>query len=203
MFCSALTFPRRLADTRDCSFSNRQAKHQMNSLSKHEPFFFCGTTSASQEFLLFYYFALQQTTSRGFFCYFFSTTWTFFFLANQNNTLHNGHSPQIWNLHQAGKLLSCIRARIYATLDIYAATLPLQVPCSLELIFPNFSSILTFYFPHFTSTRNRFPTYTLQLLYCNFSWEVCPLRCTIPRNSLFQLVLRIEITPGMSRVPFP
>uniref|UniRef100_A0A8D8ICP3 (northern house mosquito) hypothetical protein n=1 Tax=Culex pipiens TaxID=7175 RepID=A0A8D8ICP3_CULPI len=71
MFCSALTFPRRLADTRDCSFSNRQAKHQMNSLSKHEPFFFCGTTSASQEFLLFYYFALQQTTSRGFFCYFF------------------------------------------------------------------------------------------------------------------------------------
>lgn len=69
MFCSALTFPRRLADTRDY-FSNRQAKHKMNSLSKHEPFFFCGTISASQEFLLFYYFALQQT-SRGFFCYFF------------------------------------------------------------------------------------------------------------------------------------
>lgn len=91
MFCSALTFPRRLADTRDC-FSNRQAKHKMNSLSKHEPFFFCGTISASQEFLLFYYFALQQTTSRGFFCYFFFHDVDFFLLGQPKQ-----HTPQ-WPL---------------------------------------------------------------------------------------------------------
>lgn len=201
MFCSALTFPRRLADTRDC-FSNRQAKHRMNSLSKHEPFFFCGTISASQEFLLFYYFALQQT-SRGFFCYFFFHDVDFFLLGQPKQ-----HTPQ-WPLSpNMEPSPGCRTSQLHTSTDLRNTR---HLRCNFTtssplLIFPNFSSILTFYFLHSTSTRNRFPTHTLQLLYCNFSWGVYPLRCTTSK-----LTIPARITdrnhpgnlPGTLSVTFP
>lgn len=134
----------------------------MNSLSKHEPFFFfCGPTSPK-----FLFFTLQKLRpSRGFFLLRRGPFPFSFFLGNQNNTPQWPLSPKMEPVTSSTRRT----ARIYATADIYAATSTHQVPCSVGLIFRNLDfsfDFFTFFTPLATRNRNISNTnsHTLQLL---------------------------------------
>lgn len=132
----------------------------MNSLSKHEPFFFfCGPTSPK-----FLFFALQKLRpTRGFFSL-RRGRFSFFFPGQpkQHSTMATLPKNGTTSTRRTVGCRHC--TRIYATADIYAATSTHQVPCSVGLIFRNLDFSLdffTFFTPLATRNRNIFNTHSL------------------------------------------
>lgn len=107
-----------------------------------------------------------------------STTWTFFSSwATQNNhtpqwPLSPNMEPSLVELPSCNSTTTDLRNTSLFTLQLHHT----KSPALKSLFFVIFTSILTLFFIHSMSTRNRFPTHTSAsaLLYCNFSWEVCP-----------------------------